>query len=121
MGESGPFKAGYDSRRGGGGRQRVEVYRGMSIAELAQMHTNDAINVLADVMNGLDTEDHETPVKHPINQRIRCIEILLNYGHGKPVDTLKFEQIGRTIDSGVEHVSTAELLTLLKQSKANDS
>lgn len=117
-----PFTKGDDPNRWQHGRQRVEVFRGMTISELAQQHTHESIALLAAVQNGTD-ETGEFPATYAITARIRCAELLLAYGHGKPIDTLKLEQLGKTIQGqALQALSTDELNRLLiEQQDTEDS
>lgn len=113
---SGPFKAGYDPRRSSGGRQRVEVWHGQTIAELAQLHTHECINVLACVIAGLDPENPEEPKQWTQASILRSVELLLSYGHGKPVDQIKLQEVGRVIGgASLENLSTDQLIGMLDQ------
>jgi hypothetical protein len=112
------FRKGGDPNRWQHGRQRVEVFGGQTISELAQLHTHESIQLLACVQNGTD-ERGENPASYPITARIRCAELLLAYGHGKPIDTLKLEQLGKTIKGeAVTALSTDELTALLHEQQA---
>ena len=107
-----PFSKG-DPNIWRGGRQRREIINGQTIAEIAQEHTLDSVKLLAAVQAGLD--EHGEPKDYPVNQRIRCAELLLNYGHGKPVDTLKLEQQGRLISGeSLEAIPTNRLEAMLE-------
>lgn len=113
---SGPFKKGFDPRRGKGGNKRIEVYKHQTISELADLHTNDAIHVLACIMNGRDPDDAngETRAKYATASKIKAAAILLAYAHGKPVDSIKIQEISNSA-GGIEHLTTPQLLTLIKQ------
>ena len=110
---NGQFQKGYDARRG---KRKVEVYKGMTIGELAQLHSNDCIHVLACITNGIDPDDphKESKKSYATSSRIKAATLLLAYAHGKPVDQIKvLETTGRT--QGIESLTTNQLLNLIKQ------
>lgn len=110
---NGQFQKGYDVRRTD--KRRQVVYKGMTIVDLAQLHTNDCINVLAALMNGIDPSDPlgETHIKIASASKIKAASILLAYAHGKPVDSIKIQQaLGNT--DGLQALTTNQLLTIIK-------
>ena len=113
---SGAFQKGFDPRRGKGGNKRIEVYKGLTISDLAQLHSNDCIHVLACITNGIDPDDKEglKKVKYATSSRIKSATLLLAYAHGKPVDSIKIQEIGSNND-GLQALSTDQLHNLIKQ------
>ena len=108
---SGSFQKGYDPRRG---RKKVEVYKGMTINELAQLHSNEAIHVLSCIMKCRDPENPDEPKPYKSASVLKSIEILLSYAHGKPVDQIKIlETAAHT--QGITALTTNQLLTIIKQ------
>ena len=114
---TGPFKTGFDPRRSLGGNTRQVIYRGMTLAELAQQHTSECIRVLAAITSNFDPEDEqgETRKVFATSSRIKAITLLLAYGHGKPVDTLKIQETTRK-QQGVQALSNHALEQLITQS-----
>ena len=102
------------------GRVKKPLINGQTIAEIAQEHTLNSITLLACIQAG--TDEHGEPVKYQTKARIRAAEILLAYGHGKPVDTLKLEQQGRVINGeALEAISTDRLQAMLEQQEPIDT
>ena len=110
--DTGQFKKGFDPRRG---KQRVEVLRGLSLSELAQLHTPDAVNMLASIVNNteLDGEPRKDGKRFPTSSRVRSAEILLAYAHGKPETMIKVQQIERNSKESLSHLTTERLLQLV--------
>jgi hypothetical protein len=69
----GQFKAGYDPRRSGDA-QKAAMRK--EISELCKEHTDEAVALLVDTMR-----DDEAPLP----RRIQCADMILAYGHGRPV------------------------------------
>lgn len=96
----------------------------MTIAELSQMHTHTCVNVLASVINGLDPHDEsgETPKSWSQSSILRSVELLLAYAHGKPVDQIKQQDVGRVIGSGsLDNLSTDQLIGMLAKPEKAES
>ena len=111
MTNGGRFIAG-DSRIFKGGRQRVEVIRGMTVAELATSKSPEAFDLLHAVIAGEDEHTHE-PKKYPISQRLRAVEIILGYAFGKPVNSLQLQALQSSSQSNLQSLSTAQLLEMV--------
>ena len=121
MDGKGQFKKGFDSRRQGG-KKRVEIVRGMSLAEIAQLHTKEAIDMLAAFvtnteMNGDERTDGK---KYPTAARVRSAEILLAYGHGKPETIIKLQDISRNQQESLSHVTTERLIQLVDEHSVDE-
>ena len=116
---SGPFKDGFDPRRGKGGNQRKVIYRGMTIADLAQQHSSQCIRVLAAITSNIDLEDElgETRKAFSSSSRIKAITLLLAYGHGKPVDTIKIQELSKG-GAGIQALSSNALEQLIHEQQA---
>ena len=116
MDGKGQFQKGHDSRRSNG-RKRIEVARGMSLAEIAQLHTKDALDMLASFVNNTELNgDARTDGKRfPTSSRVRSAEILLAYGHGKPETMIKVQQIGRQQQQNLAHLTTERLIQLVDE------
>ena len=117
---SGPFKKGFDPRRKTGARQTV-IYRGMTISELAQQHTPECIRVLAAITSNIDPDDIKGENKKIFSSssRIKAITLLMAYGHGKPVDTLKIQESNQKA-IGVQALSNQALEQLINQAIPQD-
>ena len=113
---NGQFQTGYDSRRG---KRKVEVYKGMTIGELAQLHSNDCIHVLSCITNGIDPDDDkgEQRKSYATSSRIKAATLLLAYAHGKPVDQIKIMETSNKHE-GIQNLSTSQLMTLIQQEQA---
>ena len=114
MDGKGQFKKGFDPRRQGG-KKRVEIARGMSLAEIAQMHTKEALDMLASFVNNteLDGEPRTDGKRFPTSSRVRSAEILLAYGHGRPETILKVQEISRNSQQSLSHLTTERLIQLV--------
>lgn len=96
-----------------GGRQRVEVIRGMTIAEIAQTKSPQCVDLLHAVVCGVDEDSPNKKKDYPINQRIRAAELILAYAFGKPVNSLQLTEINKVSGSGsLTEMHTSELLAL---------
>lgn len=108
-----PFKKGYDSRRG---KQRIEIAQGMSLSEIAQLHSKEAIDMLASFVNNteLDGTERTDGKKYPSAARVRSCEIILAYAHGKPETIVKLQEISRNQAQSLSHVPTERLLDIIE-------
>ena len=103
-----------DPRIHRGGRKRVEVIRGMTITEIAQTKGPECMDLLGAVIAGVSELDPNEPCDYPLNQRIRAVELVLGYAYGKPVNTMQLQEINRGQVSGLQSLSTAELLSMIE-------
>ena len=113
---SGMFVKG-DSRIHRGGRKRVEVIRGMTIAEIAQTKGPECMDLLGAVIAGVSEVDPNTLVDYPLNHRLRAVELVLGYAYGKPVNSLQLSELSRGQVSDLQTLSTGELLAMVEDAE----
>ena len=111
---NGQFEKGFDSRRATG-KAKVAIAQGMTLAEIAQLHTKEAINMLASFVNNteLTGEPRTDGKRFPTSSRVRSAEILLSYAHGKPETIIKLQEINRNQRESLAHVTTERLIQLV--------
>ena len=116
MGNSGQFGKGPDSRRGTG-KKRVTIAHGMSLAEIAQLHTKEALDMLASFVNNteMNGDPRSDGKRFPTASRVRSAELLLAYGHGRPETILKVQEISRNQQQSLSHLTTERLIQLVDQ------
>ena len=110
----GKFQKGFDSRRG---KRRVELIHGMSIAELAQLHSHDAVNLLVCVCNNVEItgEPRSDGKKYPTASRVAAATKILEYAHGKPESLIKIQQHNAQGQQSLSHLTTDRLIELIEQ------
>lgn len=106
------FQKGFDANRFTGGKQKVIVAHGMTMAELCQIHTSDSVNLLASIVNNTDLDGNPRDRSYSSSVRVKAAIALLDRGHGKPETVLKFNDISRA-QGAVEQLSTNKLLELV--------
>ena len=108
---NGQFEKGFDSRRG---RKKV-LFRGMTISEMAQLHTPDAINMLAALVNNteLNGDARTDGKKYPTSSRVAAANTLLSYGHGKPETMIKIQELVANDTQSLTHIPTDRLVQLI--------
>ena len=103
-----------DSRIHRGGRKRVEVIRGMTIAEIAQVKGPECMDLLGAVIAGVSELDSKERMEYPLSQRLRAVELVLGYAYGKPVNSLQLSELSRGQASDLQGLSTSELLAMVE-------
>ena len=65
---------------------------GYTLPDLMRMRAPACVDLLTAVVEGRDPVTDE-PVKYPIGQRLRAVEIILNRGFGSPVNQVQLKQV----------------------------
>ena len=89
-----PFKKGDDPRRytQPAREETVLSVTGYTLPDLCRMRAPACVDLLTAVIEGRDPETDE-PIKYPIGQRLRAVEIILNRGFGSPVNQVQLKQV----------------------------
>ena len=111
------FKPGFDARRG---KKRVEVIHGMSISELAQQYSHEAVNLLRCITSNLEIngEPRTDNKKYPTASRVAAATKLLEYAHGKPDSMIKIQAVTPHGRAELANMTTSQLLTIIEAEQA---
>ena len=111
----GRFKKGFDVRR----KPPAKLIHGMTIAELAQCHSHEAVNLLVCVLNNLEIngEPRTDGKKYPTASRVNAATKILEYAHGKPETLIKIQEHNRQSAQSLSHVTTDRLIELIEEVK----
>lgn len=118
-GETG-FSKGFDADRYTGGKQAIIVAHGCTMAELCQVHTADAVQLLANIVNNVDDKGNPKLKGYASASRIKASIALLDRAWGKPESIIKLREVPQD-PKQLQSLPTERLMQLIDYALQQDA